>query len=343
MEEGENMKSGTYDWIVDFDAIETSLIDTLLTLGQQQQQLKQNYVFENSLIVGCGTSQVPQILVERGLMKFRNVGNASDPTAQTYIHFEHVVSVDILEDCIRHMIAQESSTGNNDTNYIRKRLTWLQCDMLDAEQIYYLIQSGRMPSSYDFIFDKGTFDAILVEGVVHQYVINVYNLLKPSVGIFCMVSVHNEDFLSPFLSSPLFNFHVVYSALPNGKTGCIAVCVRKSSQLLDELAIATLEENVMNNYFKEQSPLFSQQDIDAIMHKFNCGVGQNNSFEESDNYYGCQQQRVSLHIAYDLLFGDKPELGYSYSLFLEDIHNFQLVEEGSMSAEEAVAFVKSME
>ena len=157
-----------------------------------------------------------------------------------------------------------------------------------------------------------------------------------------MVSLHDEGFLRPFLSSPLFNLHVVYAGLPNGKPGCIAVCVRKSNQLLDEHAIAILEENVMNNYFKEQSPLFSQQEIIVIIQKFDAVAGQNHG-SEGDHYHESENQRLAPPIAYDVLFGNRPELGYSYSLFLEDIKNFQLVEEGSMNAEEAIAFIKSME
>ena len=319
-----SVKFGNYDWVVDFDVIQTSLIETLIALEPIQQQ---EYVFRTSLIVGCGTSQVSQMLTSRGLVH---------ESAKTKIHFERVISVDILEDCIRHMTAQQAASSNKGS------LTWLQCDMLNTHQISDLIQSNQMPAYYDFIFDKGTFDAILVEGVVRQYVINVYNLLLPSTGIFCLVSLHDENFLRPFISSPLFNFHVVYTALPQGKAGCIAVCIRKSNQGLDEQAIGALEEAVMNNYFKEQCPLFSQEQIDTIIRKFNHSVEQGYDIE-GEGFFEDQQQRLALPVAYNLLFGDRPELGYSYELFLEDIMNFQLVEEGSMNAKEAITFIKSME
>ena len=45
------------------------------------------------------------------------------------------------------------------------RLIWIECDMLSESMIVGLCQSKVMPSLYDLMFDKGTFDAILVEGV----------------------------------------------------------------------------------------------------------------------------------------------------------------------------------
>ena len=80
----------------------------------------------------------------------------------------------------------------------------------------------------------------------------------------------------------------------------------------------------MDNYYKEQEPLLSVEEIEKIVSRFG-----ENSYNLGD--------------AYEIIFGDKQELGYTYQLYLEDIQNFQLVNEGSMNINEALAFIKTME
>ena len=284
-------KIGCYDWITDYTPVRCFIEESL---GKSPFQSSEGLC----LVLGCGTSSLSKALAEEVAWGVKSV-----------------VSTDIDRGCIQHMTQLHRDDD---------RLVWVECDMLDAEAIAAHCKNGTMPRSYDLILDKGTFDAILVEGCAYNYLNNVYNLILPG-AFLCLVSLHSEEFLAPLLTSPVLNFDVNFSSpgrlLGNG---CIALCRKRSDVVLDLDAIRVLEESVMDNYFKEQMPLITPQGEGELRFKFG-------------------DIALPLNDAYYALFGDKPLLGYSQALFFEDLSNFQLANEGYMDIHEALSFVKAME
>ena len=279
-------KIGNYDWIVNFQQIMFLIENEIGRLNK----------FNRALVLGCGTSGLSSDLANRGIAE--------------------VTSVDIDEECINHMSQQ---------NFLDNRLKWIVCDMNESENISKYNDKGLADLSFDISVDKGTFDAILVEGSISQYIVNIYKLLKEN-SIYVLISLHSKDFLDPFLSSELLNFKVSYLTPKITGLGCIAICMKKSNKYLDENSIFVLESQVMDLYFKVTQPLFTSEEIGDIVDKF-------------------KDEFLSLEQAYRIIFSSKTDLSYSYSfsLFLEDISNFQLSYEGKMNLSEALTFIKSME
>jgi hypothetical protein len=65
----------------------------------------------------------------------------------------------------------------------------------------------KLDTTFGLLVDKGTFDAILVEGTVYQYVINVYSLMKPG-SVYVLISLHDEAFMSPFFGSGKYRHQI---------------------------------------------------------------------------------------------------------------------------------------
>jgi len=275
-------KEGNYDWIIDLGNIK-SLIE---------QHTGSFTYFPRALVSGCGTSLTSSLLVEYGVSM--------------------VISVDIEQGCIEHMRALHAP----DT-----RMIWIQCDLNDSSSISSSQREGLQPSSFNLVFDKGTLDAILVEGTVHQYLANIYHLMAAN-SYYVLISLHRDDFFLPILSSPLFNFELIHFPLLSG--GSVVVCKKSCEVRLDIEAIAALEELIMNSHFKDCNPLLHPSEIESLLHYFD-------------------GQALPLEDAYDAMFRSRSYLGYTFELFLEDLSNFQLQNEGTMTAHEAIEFIKAME
>jgi hypothetical protein len=62
-----------------------------------------------------------------------------------------------------------------------------------------------MNSSFDLIVDKGTLDAVLVEGSVYQMLAIVYNLLTIG-GVYLICSLHEQEMISSLLGLYIFTY-----------------------------------------------------------------------------------------------------------------------------------------
>lgn len=117
-------KVGNFDWISDFDDIESFLESSFTGLDHSKKdQIR-------VLVSGCGTSVLSIQLADLG--------------------FGEIVSVDNDSECINHM----KLLHGNDC-----RLKWITYDMVDPE-----CSRASDLGLFNLIVDKGTLDAILVEG-----------------------------------------------------------------------------------------------------------------------------------------------------------------------------------
>lgn len=275
-------KEGHYDWIVDFESVKS-------VIEHHVGPLTSCY---RALVSGCGTSLTSASMVECGVSE--------------------VVSVDIEVGCIEYMRRLYSDDS---------RLIWIHCDLNESSSIASCQEDGLRFASFDMILDKGTLDAILVEGTIFQYLANIYQLMAVH-SYYILISLHNFEFFLPILSSSLFGFETTHVQLSSG--GSIIICKKKCNLSIDINALASLEEQVMNDYFKETNPLFQQSEVDLLIKKFD-------------------GKALPLIDAYDIIFRERAYLGYSLELFMEDASKFQLENEGFMTSGEAVEFIKVME
>ena len=82
----------------------------------------------------------------------------------------------------------------------------------------------------------------------------------------------------------------------------------------------------MNWYFQQVDPLWGPQQLEALRAAFAAAGGP-----------------VPYAAAFDLMFDASDNLGYSLELFLGDLEGFSVTQEGLLSGEEALEFLKQMQ
>ena len=83
----------------------------------------------------------------------------------------------------------------------------------------------------------------------------------------------------------------------------------------------------MDLFFQVENPFLNEESMEKIRNQF----AHNNA------------QSISIPEAYRILFCDRPDLGYDYELFLEDLQNVSLSTPHQMSFGEAMKFVQLMQ
>jgi len=86
------------------------------------------------------------------------------------------------------------------------KLEWCVADIITGEGFACSPHLSE-PQQYDVILDKGTLDAILVEGVVSEALVNVYNLLQVE-GKYLVCSLSPSALLMPLLCAPVLQYEV---------------------------------------------------------------------------------------------------------------------------------------
>ena len=129
------------------------------------------------LVIGCGTSSLSKNISE--------------------LNGNEVVSIDNDADVIAHMADMYSDS---------KLLKWYTYDMVER-QGDLTIKSEECTEYFDIILDKGTLDAILVEGCVYTMLCEVHRLLRPG-GFYALCSINSERLLQSLIGSSALNFHI---------------------------------------------------------------------------------------------------------------------------------------
>lgn len=261
-------------------------------------------------------------------------------------NFGQVVSIDNDVEVIKHMSAMYQGD---------QRLKWYAYDIITGESLNSHSAEHLMDEKYDIIIDKGTLDAVLVEGSIYTMLHDVYRLLKPT-GIYFVCSIFSFEMLQPLLSLPVLGYHVEYSAISdesdNKTVGNIYIC-RKICQLsrsesgyhaIDIEELAREEDRVMHDYFKSKQPILTTDKQQSIKKQFESfHLSKQDLNVENDHDITIEGDYITLTDAYRIMFGEELSLGYSYDLFLEDIQNFPLSRENHMNSTEAIEFLRIMQ
>ena len=318
-------KVGTFDWIFEFSRIQGFFASAYTGIADPSRS--------RVLVAGCGTSKLSAQLVA-------DVG------------YGEVVSVDNDAGCIAHMA---------EVHRADPRLRWCVHDLVEPHTT--VVTFPERDASFDLVVDKGTLDAVLVEGAVHSMLAEVHRLLRVG-GVYLVFSINSDRLLHPLLSMDALGFdvacHDVVDPAPGAAAGSrdrkggagaahaeglvvstVAVC-RKCRTDVDLVRLADEEARVLDVYFKEEQPLLTAEEEERVRDYYAAmatgahgimDTGRGPSLDLPTAYRGM----------FDVAMGGCDELGYSYELFLEDVERFTLQEPDRMTADEAVEFLRTMQ
>lgn len=317
--EPQREKHGTFEWVVKFVQIEKFLSPRFTGLPEQQVREELRV-----LVIGCGTSTLSKEVADCG--------------------YGEVVSIDNDVGCIEHM----SRTFSNESS----RMQWYTYDLVEHVG-HPAMMDSRNTESFDIVIDKGTLDAILVEGAVCNMLSEVHRFMKPG-GVYVLCSINAEDMLHTLLSSPALGFEVsVYNSVseevcssaddnkgrydlntnPSSKAeGVVAICKKAEDAhriIVDIEALAQQEQEALNFYFQDEVPLLTPAFEASLRERF----------QMASTRLGTRSLPVD--VAYMVMFSDAERRAYTSDLFEEDLRKFGAVRE--LSYEDCVEFVRQMQ
>lgn len=323
--EPQKEKEGTFEWIQSFAEIESYL--SARFTGQSASRESQRV-----LVLGCGTSTLSKDLVDIG--------------------YGEVVSIDNDTACVEHMARLHADCP---------RLTWFTYDLVERNGNDF-IKSSDCDEAFDVIVDKGTLDAILVEGAVFPMLAEVYRFMKPG-GVYLLCSINSQEVLNGLVGAPALDFdyslHSSVEALEGERIeadttskrynlhtnpgarqqGMVAVCKKRpdaAGTRVDLEALAQQEKEALDFYFKDEEPLLTTELEGQLRARFGAVLANSGGERVVDPPH--------LHA---LLFNQSERAAYTLDLFLEDLSVFyrgrgQSMEAG-LSADEAIEFLAEMQ
>lgn len=286
----ERAKVGHFDWIVSYDDIREYFSDHYITRFSENSSI---------LIVGCGTSTLGECLWE----EFRCC---------------KICSIDNDHECINHM----KTVSNSPVEYLFYDLVELEKNPPDSP-----LNASEL---YDAVVDKGTFDAILVEGSIITLILEIVRLLKPN-GSYLLFTINDIPFVTELLTGINLGLSLEFSKnlfSSVESSGNVLIFKKVNSPIVDREVFVEHERNVLNQRFQVNSAFLTAEFEDQIRKKFS------EEIKVSD---------VDIQMAYHLMFDQMPELGYDYSLFLEDLQSFHLQHPERMNLSEILDFLKQMQ
>lgn len=291
-------KDGQFDWILSYDDIKQYFSAEFTGVDLNVDNTK-------ILVIGCGTSPM------------------SGQMAQNFQKSE-VISIDNDEDVITHMKRECRM----------ERTKWYTYDIIEdcgIPQENELDRNGY----FDLIVDKGTFDAILVEGATCRMLADVHRLLRIG-GAYVLMSINSEELLTAIFGLPELQLDVHY--YEDKKNDCsILLCKKKSDNVVDMESLAEREHAILDVYFKSDHPLVTPEFEEVLRRSFDYHSRLNNSI-------GAHGGFIPVQDAYFIMFVEhNAHLNYTYDLFEEDLERASLTHTGRMSAEEAVQFLKDVQ
>ena len=293
--------------------------------------------------------------------------------------FGSVVSIDNDDEVIRHMAHMHRDdrrlkwytydilNNSSDCSCISKDICG--CKHMEDER-------------YDLIIDKGTLDAILVGGAICDMLYQVYRLLKPRTGVYFICSLFSREVIYPILSSQSLGYTVQYHTICSGdgmsqcvndpsynvyicRKICKLSCKDTGHFMVNISKLAEEERIIMNEHYQMRSPLLTADEEGRIKQQFKEFVSidsiRRDDLKAGSDVINRSIDNVSKNVSivgsvsvdmidfiplpqvYAILFGDDHSLGYSYELFLEDVHNFTLTKENYMNSDEAIEFMRTMQ
>lgn len=289
-------KVGSFEWIASYEEIRGYFEWTLKYHGAVQRA--QSRPSLQVLEIGCGTSGM------------------SEKLSRDFPSLE-ITCTDYDEECVRHLRRQYPASRNR----------YEVLDILTEDE-----PSAVRFDSFDVILDKGTYDALLVEGSVAQVVENIYRFLRAD-GVYLLFSIHAVDFMKNYFSNPFSGLELllVEPMVLNGKASHCSVSLlrRSASTPFERRRFAELESDMLDQHYQTENPLltpFMEMQLRAEFASLTDASG-----------------GLPLKRAFEVMFD--PALEYDYSLFLEDLGRFEppLSRPGYITLQEALRFLQEMQ
>lgn len=243
------------------------------------------------LVIGCGTSKLSEDLHA--------------------LEFGEIVSIDNDKGCIELMKGLYKTIP---------ALKWIVADLITGTGVT-ANKKVLDDEGFDLIIDKGTFDAILVEGTVSPMLANVHRMLKPD-GAYVICSLNSEHLLGRLLLPTLIGWKTSFFSA-NERTR-IVVCNKRPIEAIDWGLVAEEETKALDEHFKKDKPLLTPEVESGIRAAFSAPL----------------EFKAAHSAIFDALL---PSLGYEYDLFLQDLKGFAVATKGKLTADEAVSFIVTMQ
>jgi ubiquinone/menaquinone biosynthesis C-methylase UbiE len=303
---------GSFEWLCDFEYLKP-LFDSLITEQFSAQQTIR------VLEVGCGTSTLA-IDLQRAF------------SSQVCVH-----SIDNDANCINYM--QELYKDE-------AALTWMVYDMIECPEVPNKAQQ-LATQSFDIIVDKGSLDAMLVEGCISSMLCEVYRLLKPN-GVYFLCSLHPPQLLDPLLSLhplclevkfPLQSTGTVHTheisamVASSNRQKNIALCTKKvNCSHLDMDTMINTENDVMKDFFQNENPFLTDEKKEELRRYYISKGSVPFCLSEAHTIIATGLCGVSLETP-------DCDLDYNFELFEEDLCDFELHNAQQMTLEELLLFI----
>jgi 2-polyprenyl-3-methyl-5-hydroxy-6-metoxy-1,4-benzoquinol methylase len=326
---------GSFEWLCDFTYLKP-LFDQLIheRVSERVSEGVSEGVSERVpvrvLEVGCGTSTLAIDL------------HTAYPSLVT------VHSIDNDKSCIQYMEQTYSATHS---------LTWMVYDMIECPDVpnkSTLLQS----QSYDIIVDKGSLDAMLVEGCITPMLCEVYRLLKPT-GVYFLCSLHPPELLEPLLTRSPLNLNVQFPMQPKDKDTIvsdvvstvmaagnrqknIAICTKNidcSSSVsvsVDATEMIATENEVMKDFFQNQNPFLTEEKKEELKQHYLARGSVPYTLKDA-------HMIISTGLCGESFDTPDCDLDYTYELFEEDLTDFDLANAETMTLEELIKFITIMQ
>jgi SAM-dependent methyltransferase len=295
---GEECVVGEFEWIVDFDYLRPFFHSEEMNIN--------HYEDKDLLVIGCGTSSLSYSLLNE-------------------LQVKSVVSLDNDQNCIQHMKEKYCEY---------QKMKWLVYDLVEncAQEDRNVTDTEHMKTaSYDLVIDKGTLDAVLVEGSIATMLCEIFRVLK-SGGVYFLCSLHCPELLEPLFTNSPLEMSVSFlgdCGTEDGRCRTVALCRKGqcNDHFLDLNQMITTENSIMNTFYQELHPLVTNEEKERI-HLL---------FQSKDS--------LSFQEIHQLVFqGEGALLGfmeYSYDLFIEDVKEFPLSGDQQMTFSEFIEFLSS--
>ena len=325
--EPQQNKAGTFEWIQSFAQIARFLSSHFTGLPESTRES------QRVLVLGCGTSTLSKDLLDLG--------------------YGEVVNIDNDSACVQHMANM----------YSDPRMKWYTYDLVEYSGDN-AIKGSTCDGAFDIVVDKGTLDAILVEGAVYRMLAEVHRFMRPN-GIYILCSINSEQILQSLVGAPALDFEVSLNSIidhtnditgseegdagakrynlhtnPSAKVqGIVAICKKRpdtAGTRVDLDALAQQEKEALDFYFKDEEPLLTPELELQLRHRFMTTLSKVGGETITD--------LTQLHA---IILNEAERAAYTLDLFLEDLKVFQQERNRpihtGLSCDEAVEFLYQMQ
>jgi ubiquinone/menaquinone biosynthesis C-methylase UbiE len=282
---------GEFDWIVSYDYLEPFFHSPEVGIN--------DYHSTDILVIGCGTSPLSHSLA-------------------TNLRARLVVSLDNDENCINYMKEKYKEYMN---------MQWLVHDLVESQNVD--IENMRT-ASYELVVDKGTLDAVLVEGSIASMLCEIYRVLKTG-GIYFLCSLHSPELLEPLFTSSPLEMTVTFlgdCGTEDGKCRTLVLCRKENTNHeIDLLQMSEAEATIMDTFYQDIHPLITNQEKEIISQIF--GAKESLSLTQIH------------HLVFETTSAPLCNMDYSYELFIEDVKEYPLASQDEMTCQEFIQFLSA--